>query len=73
MGNIQREVFPFRVKSLSRSDPRDVKSISKHQPMRPQCRKDLRKVGIFMIEFLSGYYNVLQCLYYIRHERYHVV
>lgn len=41
MGNIQREVFPFNLKSLDRSPLQAVKVISKHQPTRPQVKKFL--------------------------------
>lgn len=41
MGNIQREVFPFNLKSFDFSPLQAVKVISKHQPTRPQVKKFL--------------------------------
>lgn len=60
MGNIQREVLPFRVKSLLRREPKAVKMISKHQPVRPQCKKEVRNLGAFInLSFLIESYGLV--------------
>ncbi len=62
MGNIQMEVFPFRVNSLLRKEFRAVKDISRHQPRIPQWMKlcTIFFIGIVFPVFWEIYWEIRQ-------------
>ncbi len=59
MGNIQRDVFPFRDMSRRRRESREVKTISMHQPASPHFRKfPANRIRVFFIKIPMPFRNL---------------
>lgn len=58
IGNIHREVFPFKVMSLRRRAFAEVNRISIHQPVRPHFRKFFRKDVIACFNEIAPFFII---------------